>query len=442
MLHKEEAVVVLRFAERESREVEILSKLASSGPNPHTPFVHGSCQKRGVLWIVQERAAHGSLKAALDNKSIEAGHLKCAAAQIANAMSFLETQRIVHADLSCPNVLVFKLSENLEDTVCKVTDFGLSIALPESSSFEIRKQPRAVRWSAPETIVDSRHSHKSDAWSLGATRWELFSGGQTPWPTLTKRAAVAQRLADLAADHELDVASDFPQPDGCGAHEYSLIMNCLQADEQRRFGASDAQYTFKHQTKNCAQFIPSVEKHAREQDDVCSTAAASVESPMHEDSVLAGNEPLDTLSAFFHSKEGVQAFGEQAGQTMLRAIADARAREAELVSKVNMLTSKLAEADRKLVLQHLERPAVVPFSSKVRSFATPLVHLGSAHLPPRIAGAWCLYSVGRAASLERLDFPNRDAAMRAFSKCVAPCIMRDPNGAEAAAHLWASSYGR
>lgn len=104
---------------------------------------------------------------------------------------------------------------------------------------EHRKQPQATRWCAPETIAEHALSHRSDVWSLGATLWELFSGGANPWVRRERRADVSQRLRDLAesggaAEGTDDVSEDFERPDGCPEAAHVAILSCFQADELAR----------------------------------------------------------------------------------------------------------------------------------------------------------------------------------------------------------------
>merc|ERR1712063_235773 len=120
---------------------------------------------------------------------------------------------IVHADLSCRNILVHFLNSEPKNIVIKIIEFGLSVVLPEDSESECRRQPRAVRWCAPETIAKSKLSLKSDVWAYGTTLWELFSHGAVPWGSIEKRSDVADRLLALAQDAcDFDATIEFPPP--------------------------------------------------------------------------------------------------------------------------------------------------------------------------------------------------------------------------------------
>jgi serine/threonine protein kinase len=84
---------------------------------------------RNSIMLLQECASEGSLyellcerKKPLDEKILLQIFL-----QIIDAMSYLALNNVVHGDLACRNVLVFRFDEkNSRNIVVKVTDFGLS----------------------------------------------------------------------------------------------------------------------------------------------------------------------------------------------------------------------------------------------------------------------------------------------------------------------------
>lgn len=61
---------------------------------------------------------------------------------VCEGMEYLESKKLVHRDLAARNVLVS------EDTVAKVSDFGLTKG--DSKGFEQVKLP--VKWTAPEAL--------------------------------------------------------------------------------------------------------------------------------------------------------------------------------------------------------------------------------------------------------------------------------------------------
>merc|ERR1719409_2514963 len=145
-------------------------------------------------------------------------------------MAFLQSVSVVHADLSCRNILLCRLEEDARLCVAKVTDFGLAVDLPEGIDCEYRKQAQATRWCSPETVAESKLSHRSDVWSFGATGWELFSGANAlPWTRLERREKVAERLkvlADLAKREDEAAKAEATE---LIQEEFPMTANCPEA---------------------------------------------------------------------------------------------------------------------------------------------------------------------------------------------------------------------
>jgi serine/threonine protein kinase len=55
-----------------------------------------------------------------------------------------------------------------------------------------------VRWAAPEVLVESRYSTKSDVWSLGIVFWEVFSGASVPYSAFESLEQVAVHVASAS----------------------------------------------------------------------------------------------------------------------------------------------------------------------------------------------------------------------------------------------------
>ncbi|NWZ29847.1 EPHB3 protein, partial [Asarcornis scutulata] len=95
---------------------------------------------------------------------------------IAAGMRYLAETGFVHRDLAARNILVDA------QLVCKVSDFGLSRALEESSADPTYTSSLIpIRWTAPEAIAFRKFTSASDAWSYGIVMWEVMSFGERPY---------------------------------------------------------------------------------------------------------------------------------------------------------------------------------------------------------------------------------------------------------------------
>jgi Eph receptor A1 len=93
------------------------------------------------------------------------------AGDIASGMTELSRLNIVHRDLAARNVL-------LDHWLCaKVGDFGLA----REGDYSSDQATFPVRWTAPEAIMKTQFSIKSDVWSFGVVFWEILTFGEQPY---------------------------------------------------------------------------------------------------------------------------------------------------------------------------------------------------------------------------------------------------------------------
>jgi len=191
---------------------------------------------RKEVMLVQERAQHGSLLQLLRrrNQSISETVLKEIFIQIANGMSFLAHNNIVHGDLACRNILVFKFDEqDLKQTLVKVTDFGLSRAssIYQSMSTSANTSLNIIpyRYTAPEILESPNakelYTEKSDMYSMGVLMWEAYFIGERPWPDINDDMDVKRRVIR---------GERLQQPPTCSKSMWSLIQTTMLQQPSKR----------------------------------------------------------------------------------------------------------------------------------------------------------------------------------------------------------------
>lgn len=144
----------------------------------------GVCTKMQPIYIITEMMVNGSLLEYLrkdEGRTIKVATLIDMAAQIADAMKYLEKEKYIHRDLRAANILV------AENNNVKVADFGLArlIAANEDDediykSSEAAKFP--IKWTSPEAAFSRKFSTKSDVWSFGILLYEMITFGRIPYP--------------------------------------------------------------------------------------------------------------------------------------------------------------------------------------------------------------------------------------------------------------------
>ncbi|CAF3451683.1 unnamed protein product [Rotaria sp. Silwood1] len=177
------------------------------------------------VMILQEYAPEGSLYELLQERETVPDEkiLIEIFLQIADAMIFLAYNNIVHGDLACRNVLIFRFDEtNTKNNIVKVTDFGLSrqskIYSKTSGSARTTLDMVPTRYAAPEILTPNSKSddytEKSDVYSMGVLMWEAYSRGAIPWSKVDKDAEIIQNVMNGIL---------LPQPSKCTLKYWNII---------------------------------------------------------------------------------------------------------------------------------------------------------------------------------------------------------------------------
>nr|XP_023865134.1 ephrin type-B receptor 3-like [Salvelinus alpinus] len=141
---------------------------------------------------------------------------------IAAGMKYLSDMNYVHRDLAARNILV---NTNL---VCKVSDFGLSRFLDDSSADPTYTSSLGgkipIRWTAPEAIAFRKFTSASDVWSYGIVMWEVVSYGERPYWDMGNQDV----MTAVEQDYRL------PPPMDCPMVLHQLMLECWVKERNLR----------------------------------------------------------------------------------------------------------------------------------------------------------------------------------------------------------------
>lgn len=92
-------------------------------------------------------------------------------AQIADALNYCHSKKVIHRDIKAENLLIGSKGE------IKIADFGWAVHSPLSRRETICGTPDYL---PPEMIANEAHDHSVDIWSVGVLCYECLVG-KTPF---------------------------------------------------------------------------------------------------------------------------------------------------------------------------------------------------------------------------------------------------------------------
>eukprot|EP01089_Gocevia_fonbrunei_P001469 TRINITY_DN11354_c0_g2_i1.p1 TRINITY_DN11354_c0_g2~~TRINITY_DN11354_c0_g2_i1.p1 ORF type:complete len:193 (+),score=51.39 TRINITY_DN11354_c0_g2_i1:56-580(+) len=160
------------------------------------------------------------------------------AMEISAGMSHLHSEKILHRDLACRNILLNKDGDGVIHPV--ISDFGLSrqmeIYVPEVAY-------GAYKWMPPEFLDPDRclFEQGSDVWCFGVVLWEILTMGLEPFTGIPPATAA---LAVLSGKR-------LPIPDHCPQWLNQLITGCWKDVPSERPSFASM---YKHLKKSAGLF--------------------------------------------------------------------------------------------------------------------------------------------------------------------------------------------
>ena len=203
---------VIEFLE----EAALMKKLI----HPKLIQLYAICTKEEPIYIITELMKLGSLLEYLrgDGRSLKLPQLIDMGAQVAAGMAYLERKDYIHRNLAARNILV---GENL---ICKVAGFRLARVYNEDIYEVCTEAKFPIKWTAPEAVMYSRFTIKSDVWSFGILLYELITYGSLPYP----------RMQDAQVIEAVIKGYRIPWPEDCPKLLYEIMRECWRFNAASR----------------------------------------------------------------------------------------------------------------------------------------------------------------------------------------------------------------
>ena len=196
------------------RDDNIVRLLAISKDNP--PFIVMEYMENGDLHQFLQDYEPATSDDLLEPNQLPVSILLYMAVQIASGMRYLASLKCVHRDLATRNCLVG------QNFVVKISDFGMSRSLYESSYYRVKGRAMLpIRWMASESFF-GRFSEKTDVWSYGVTMWEIFTlAKHQPYEDIDDQEVIQDAIRGLSRQL-LD------KPEFCPMDVYEVMLRCWE----------------------------------------------------------------------------------------------------------------------------------------------------------------------------------------------------------------------
>lgn len=175
ILDREVAIKVLRYdflndqsaIRRFQREMLASTELV----HPNIVTVYDAGQEGETQFLVMEYVKGMDLKRYIQTQyPIPYVRIVDIMQQILSAVALAHQHRIIHRDLKPQNILID------ESGTVKITDFGIAVALSETSITQTNSMLGSVHYLSPEQARGSMATNQSDIYAIGIILYEMLTG--------------------------------------------------------------------------------------------------------------------------------------------------------------------------------------------------------------------------------------------------------------------------
>ncbi|XP_070536426.1 uncharacterized protein [Ptychodera flava] len=166
--------------------------------------------------------------------SLTSEQLMLFAEQIVIGLEHLASLKIIHRKLGVRNVLLG------DGKVCKISSFSHAIRSDKETVKDSLGGRLPIRWMAPESLVSTEFSLKSDVWTYGIVLWEIITLGALPYPGLVNKEI---------SEH-IKHGQRMGKPPHCTDEIYSLMLKCWSQKPRNRPSCAEILAEIRRITKN------------------------------------------------------------------------------------------------------------------------------------------------------------------------------------------------
>lgn len=206
---------------RESRTVGGLN-------HPNIVPVYAAGERDGFVYIVMAYVEGTTLGERIRTRGpLLPGQAARVLREVAWALAYAHSARIVHRDVSAENILLERGSER-----AIVTDFGIASAMQTAALDDAGRVMGNAHYVSPEQASGEPVDARSDLYSLGVAGYYALTG-RLPFDGETSAEVVAQHLSAVAPSITSVAASVPPRL-------AAAVERCLHKDPQRRFNSAES----------------------------------------------------------------------------------------------------------------------------------------------------------------------------------------------------------